>query len=118
MVISQGDIYWVRWGDSDQSDTSVPHPYVIIQDNRLNHSPVETVAACALTSNLHRISLPGNVLLEAGEANLPRHSVVEVSKLTTLKKAQLGDYIGTLSQRRIDQILAGIGFVQRVSNQR
>lgn len=65
-----------------------------------------------LTSNIQRVSIPGNVLLEAGEANLPRQSVVEVSKVSTLEKSQLGDYIGTLDERRISQILAGMRFVQ------
>jgi mRNA interferase MazF len=30
---------------------------------------------CALTSNVTRASLPGNILLEAGEGSLPRQSV-------------------------------------------
>jgi mRNA interferase MazF len=106
MTINQGDIYWV------QLESVVSHPYVVIQDNVLNHSRINTIVACALTSNIKRVSLPGNVLLEAGEANLPRQSVVEVAKVSTVYKTQLGEYIGTLSERRIDQILAGIRFIQ------
>jgi mRNA interferase MazF len=106
-AIHQGDIYWVN---PSEPEPRIPHPHVVIQDNDLNHS--HTVAACALTSNIKRVSLPGNVLLDAGEANLPRPSVVEVAKVSTLDKAQLGDYIGTLSARRIEQILAGIRFIQ------
>lgn len=47
---------------------------------------------CALTSNIKRANTPGNVLLETGEANLPRQSVVEVSKVSTVDKIQLGEY--------------------------
>jgi len=110
MFINQGDVFWVRL--PDDPEPHLPHPYVIIQDNALNHTPINTVVACALTSNLNRISLAGNVLIEAGEANLSRHSVVEVSKITVLDKAELGEYIGTLSDHRIAQILAGIRLVQ------
>jgi mRNA interferase MazF len=113
MVINQGDIFWVQLGTPGEADAAAPHPYVIVQENLLNHSRIHTVVACALTSNLKRVSMPGNVLLEAGEANLPRQSVVEVSKLTTLEKAQLGQYIGSLSEGRIAQVLAGIRFLQR-----
>ena len=109
-AIHQGDIYWVQLDNPSELEPRIPHPYVVIQDNVLNHG--RTVTACALTSNIKRVSLPGNVLLDAGEANLPRQSVVEVAKVSTVDKAQLGDYIGTLSARRIDQILAGIWFIQ------
>ena len=112
MLINQGDIYWVQLDETSQSDSGIPHPYVIVQENLLNHSRINTVVACALTSNLKRVSLPGNVLLEAGEANLSRSSVVEVSKISTLEKTHLGQYIGRLSEPRIQQILAGIRFLQ------
>ena len=113
MSIDQGDIYWVQLSDPSAVDAAVPHPYVIIQANELNHSRITTVVACALTSNLKRVSLPGNVLLEAGEADLPKPSVIEVAKVSTLDKAQLGDYIGSVSAQRVEQILAGMRFLQR-----
>ncbi|MBC8170878.1 MAG: type II toxin-antitoxin system PemK/MazF family toxin, partial [Anaerolineae bacterium] len=72
----------------------------------------DTVIVCALTSNMNKVNLPGNVLLEVGEANLPRQSIVEVSKVSTVAKTQLGDYIGSLTEARINQILAGMRFVQ------
>ncbi len=112
MAIHQGDIYWVRLDSPGESESGIPHPHVVIQDNVLNHSRIPAVTACALTSNIQRVSLPGNVLLEAGEANLPRQSVVEVAKVSTVDKTQLGEYIGTLSERRIEQILAGMRFIQ------
>ncbi len=108
MLIHQGGIFWVQLQDDENA---IPHPHVVIQANELNQT-LTTVVACALTTNLHRVSLPGNVLLENGEANLPRQSVVEVAKVSTIAKAQLGAYIGTLSERRIAQILAGIQFIQ------
>ncbi len=105
-AINQGSIYWLR------SELDIPHPHVVIQDNLFNHSRINTVVVCALTSNIKRVNIPGNVLLEPGEANLPRQSVVEVSKVSTVDKAQLGEYIGSLTQQRINQILAGMRFQQ------
>lgn len=107
MAIHQGDVYWVQLTDAD-----MPHPYVVVQDDLFNQSRVDTVIACAVTTNLKRVSLPGNVLLVAGEANLPKPSVVEVSKVSTIAKAQLGEYVGTLTAQRVEQILAGMRFLQ------
>jgi len=73
------------------------------------------VVVCALTTNLKRANLPGNVLLEAGEANLPKQSIVVVSQVSTVDKSQLGEYIGSLTQQRINQILAGMQFLQRLT---
>jgi mRNA interferase MazF len=112
-VINQGDVYWVQLNDMNGEEAGIPHPYVVVQDNLFNHSRIHTVVICALTSNIKRASLPGNIVLDAGEANLPKPSVVEVSKVSSVDKEQLGNYIGSLSDERIKQVLAGMGFVQR-----
>jgi mRNA interferase MazF len=110
-VINQGEIYWVQL--DDDIGAGIPHPYVVVQDNLFNHSRVDTVIVCALTSNLRRTGeTPGNVLLEVGEGNLPKQSVVEVSKISSVAKTQLGEHIGTLSDARVAEILAGLRFLQ------
>jgi mRNA interferase MazF len=65
-----------------------------------------------LTSNLHRAQEPGNVLLDAGEGNLPKQSVVVVSQVSSVDKARLEERIGSLSEERVEQILAGLRFQQ------
>jgi len=112
-VINQGDVYWIPLRDPDETDGEIIHPHVVVQDNVLNHSRIHTVVVCTLTSNVKRASLPGNVLLDVGEANLPRQSVVEVSKVSSVDKTQLGAYVGSLSEQRIDQIWAGMRFLHQ-----
>jgi mRNA interferase MazF len=104
-------LYWLTGGEPAEA-TAVPHPYVVVQDDVFNHSRLRTVVVCALTSNLQRAALLGNVLLEAGEGNLPRQSVVEVAKTSAVDKAQLGTYIGALSPQRLAQIMDGLRFLQ------
>ena len=111
-VINQGDVFWVPLSDLDGVEAGVTHPHVIVQDNLFNHSRIKSVVVCALTTNLKRAKAPGNVLLDPGEANLPRQSVVVVSQISSAEKTSLGEYIGTLSQERVQQILAGLRFVQ------
>lgn len=118
MEVKQGDIYWVSSGEAGGTEQSFPHPHVVIQDNVINHSHVNTVVVCALTTNRRRANAPGNILLAAGEANLPRQSVVVVSRVSTVDKAQLGEYIGSLTGQRIDQILAGMRFLQLMMERR
>ena len=55
----------------------------------------------------------GNVLLEAGEANLGDQSVVNVSQVLTVDKAFLVDKIGRVSQDRVREILAGLALVTK-----
>ena len=108
MVINQGDIFWVELDEPLGSGPGYRHPHVVVQNNLFNKSRINTVIVCALTSNLKRAQAPGNVLLDSNEAGLPKQSVVVVSQVFTVDKRQLSEHIGTLSQKRIRQILEGI----------
>jgi len=111
MVINQGDIYWVELEEPSGSEPGYRHPHVVVQNNVFNRSQIQTVVVCALTSNLKRASAPGNVLLDKKEGNLPKQSVVNVSQIFTVDKSQLGEYIGTLSPKRMREILDGIKLI-------
>jgi mRNA interferase MazF len=110
--INRGDVFWIDPDDSRGPIPSYSHPHVVVQDDVFNHSRVATVIVCALTSNLHRAHEPGNVLLDLGEGDLPQQSVVVVSQVTSVDKARLGERIGSLSNPRVDQVLAGLRFQQ------
>jgi len=87
------------------------HPYVIVQNNLFNKSSINSVVMCELTSNLTRAAAPGNVLLDKGEGGLPKRSVVNVSQIHTVLKADLVEKIGSLSSTRLDLVLAGMDLV-------
>jgi mRNA interferase MazF len=99
--IGLGDIYWLK------IDSEFKHPDVVI--DMQNNS----VMVCAITTNMNKLSLPGNVILESGEGNLQKQSIVEVAKQYTVDESQLGEYIGYLSQERVKEIKEGIGFINR-----
>jgi mRNA interferase MazF len=111
MVIGQGDIYWVDLEEPSGSEPGYRHPHVVVQNNVFNRSQIRTVVACPLTSNLKRASAPGNVLLDKNEGDLPRQSIVNVSQIFTVDKSQLSEYVGTLSPKRVREILSGIKLV-------
>ena len=107
-MIRQGDIYWVELEEPSGSEPGYAHPHVVVQNNVFNLSRIRTVIVCPLTTNLKRADAPGNVLLDEGEGNLSKQSVVNVSQVFTVDKSQLGEYIGTLSPTRAREILDGI----------
>lgn len=114
MPLRQGAIYWVE--QNDEVHGSVPpirHPHVVVQDDVFNESRVHTTIVCALTSNLKRAAEPGNVLLDVGEGDLKRQSVVVVSQISSVEECTLGEFVGRLSNARVEQILAGLRFQQR-----
>ncbi len=111
MVIRQGDLYWLDLPAPLGSEPGFLRPYVVIQNDLVNESRIRTVIMLALTSNLQRAEAPGNILLETGEAGLPKRSVINVTQIVTIDKQRLGDYIGTLSPRRVRQVLDGIALV-------
>jgi mRNA interferase MazF len=108
--ISRGNVFWVA--PDVEGTTQSPHLHVVVMDDVFNHSRVATVIVCGPTTNLHRASEPGNVLLDVGEGDLPTQSVVVVSQVSSVEKARLGGRIGSLSAERVGQILAGPRFLQ------
>lgn len=110
--IHRGDLFWLPPDPVRGSVPGAPHPHVVVQDDLFNHSRIGTVVVCALSSNLARAAEPGNLLLQPNEGGLARQSVVVVSQLSCVYKARLGEHIGSLSAQRVEQILAGLRFVQ------
>lgn len=103
MTIQLGDIYWII----PTEEHTIAHPHVVIEQSATH------IILCALTTNAKKISMQGNILLNIGEANLPKQSIIEVSKTITRTPSDLGAYIGTVSEKRIQQIKANRRFVER-----
>jgi len=108
LSIKQGDIFWVDLGIPGGSEPGYRHPHVVIQNNVFNESKINTVVACAITSNIKRAKAPGNILLKKGEGGLKKDSVVNISQVITVDKSDLIEKTGTLSQFRMRQVIEGI----------
>ena len=111
MVIRQGDVFWIDMGEPRGSAPGYRHPHVVVQNNIFNQSRINTAVVCAITSNLARAAAPGNVQLRKGEAGLPKPSVVNVSQVFTVDKSELVERIGTLSVKRVMDIVDGMKLV-------
>jgi mRNA interferase MazF len=80
----------------------------VIQSNDFNRKAMRTVVVCELTSVLRRANDKGNVLLAPGEGGLPEQSVVNVSRIVTLDRRELGNRMGALDFYRMREVMDGI----------
>ena len=106
--IRQGQVYWLDFGPSHGSAPIERHPCVVVQNDVFNQSSIATSVVCLITSNLKRAHAPANVLLKKGEANLPKTSVVNISQILTVDKAELVEYVGRLSSAAATAVRDGL----------
>jgi mRNA interferase MazF len=108
--VRQGEVYWIDFGPSHGSEPADRHPCVVVQSDQFNRSLIATTVVCLITSNLTRAPAPGNVALRKGAANLPKASVVNVSQVLTVNKADLDETerLGKLPAQTVDTIRAGL----------
>jgi mRNA interferase MazF len=112
MKLYKGDIYWVKVFDETGKIRDITHPHIVLQETLLNQSRIDSIVVCALSTNMKRVNEPGNILLNIGEGNLPKQSIIVVSQISIAQKKDFGEFIGCLSEERIRQIFSGIKLIQ------
>lgn len=115
MVIRNGTIYWVDFSPGKGSEPKGRRPGLVIQNNVLNDSRLNTVVMVAITTTMKFGDLPGNVILKKGEANLPKKCVVNVTQIKSVDKMSIKEEIGTLSLERIKEVQAGLQLILEFS---
>ncbi len=111
MVIAQGDVWWAELAEPRGSEPGFRRPVIVVQGDSFNRSRIATIVCVALTSNLKWAIAPGNVLLPAGNAGLPKDSVANVSQIVTLDRSVFADRVGRLPDTLLQLVLAGIELV-------
>ena len=104
--IQRGEIWWADLPEPRRSEPGYRRPVLVVQADSFNLSRIQTAIVAAITTNVELASAPGNVLLPARSAGLPRDSVVNVSQLLTLDRSFLTEQAGTLParlQRSVDE---------------
>src|SRR5213083_630164 len=106
----QGEVYWLHF-TGEGSEPRGRRPAVVVQHDRFNRNAIPTTVVAAVTSNLRLAAMPGNVRLRKGEANLPRASVVNVSRVLTIDRTRLTERVGSLGSERLRAVLAGLALL-------
>ncbi len=97
--IQRGEIWWADLPEPRRSEPGHRRPVLVVQADSFNVSRIQTVIVATITGNVILADAPGNVLLPARSAGLPRDSVVNVSQLLTLHRKFLTEHAGTLPAR-------------------
>ena len=114
MVIRKGSIYWVDFSPGKGSEPIGRRPGLVVQNDILNDSNLNTVIMLAITSTMKFGELPGNVVLKKGEANLPKKCVVNVTQIKSVDKKSIKEKIGTLPKKRLDEVHEGLKLVMNL----
>jgi mRNA interferase MazF len=107
-VITRGSVWWVDLGAARGSRPAKRRPVLVVQSDALNRSRLNTTVAAVLSSNTGLAAMPGNVFLPATSTGLPKDSVVNVTALVTLDKADLDDRAGHISEKSMRDVERGI----------
>ncbi len=109
--IRRGEIWWADLPEPRRSEPGYRRPVLVIQADAFNRSRIKTAIVAVITSNVELADAPGNVLLPARSAGLPKDSVVNVSQLLTLDRSFLTEHAGTLPPRLQRSVDEGLGIV-------
>jgi len=107
-VIERGGIYWADLGAPSGSRPAKRRPVLIISAETYNNSRLATVLAVVITSNTDLATMPGNVFLPAAASGLPKDSVVNVTAVVTLNKADLSEQVGEAPLALLREIDRGL----------
>jgi len=110
----RGEIWWASLGEPEGSAPGYRRPVLIIQSDEFNRSRISTVIVAVLTSNTMLAQAPGNVLIKARKAGLPKDSVVNVSQVITVDKQCLTEKVISLESPAMAEIDNGLRLVLAV----
>ena len=111
MVGERGEIWWADLGEPRGSSLGFERPVLIIQSDFFNQTKIKTCIVAMLTTNLCLGNLAGNVILSTKTSGLKEESVVNVSQIFTVDRQDLFDFVGTLSERKMEQIDQGLRLI-------
>ena len=109
--IHRGEVWWAELPEPVASEPGRRRPVLVISSDLFNRSRIRMVLAAALTTNLRLAEAPGNVLVAAEEAGLPRDSVVNVSQVVTVDKSFLTERAGRIGARALLAVEDGLRIV-------
>ena len=107
-MIRRGSICWADLGEPLGSRPAKRRPVLVVQSDPFNASRLATVVAVVVTSNTALAAMPGNVFVPAVSSGLPRDSVVNVTAVVTLDKADLDDDTGQLPASLMEDVDRGL----------
>ena len=106
-----GEIWWVDFQEPRGSTPAFIRPGIIIQNDELNSSELNSTIVIPLTTNCRLADYKGNVFLNKSESKLPKDSVALCSQITTVDKQALLEKNSRLSTELLNEVYEEISWV-------
>lgn len=111
MVIERGEIWWADLPEPKGSMPGYRHPVLILQSDKFNRASLDTIIGVVITTNLRLENMPGNILITPRQSGLAQDSIINITQIVTANKTDLMEFVGTLSERKMEQIDEGLRLV-------
>ena len=99
-----GEIWWVDFQEPRGSTPAFVRPGIIVQNNELNKSELNTTIVIPITTNCRLADYKGNVFLDKSQSKLSKDSVALCAQITTVDKQALLEKNSKLSSDLLDEI--------------
>lgn len=104
----RGEVWWADLAEPRGSEPASRRPVVVVQDDLLTQSRLQTVMVAPFTTNLLRAKAAGDILVKPSDSGLERASVVLVCQLVTVDKELLTECVGRLPRRIMSLVDDGL----------
>ena len=106
-----GEIWWVDFQEPRGSTPAFVRPGIIVQNNELNESDLNSTIVIPITTNCRLADYKGNVFLDKSESKLSKDSVALCAQITTVDKQALLEKKSKLSSDLLNEIYEEIFWV-------
>jgi mRNA interferase MazF len=100
----RGEIWWADLPFPRGSEPAKRRPVLVIQNDSMNRSAINTIVCATITTNLSLASASSNILLEKKDSGLERTSVINFSQIVTVDKSFFLQQVSMLSKPIIEKI--------------
>ena len=106
-----GEIWWVDFQDPRGSTPAFVRPGIIVQNNELNNSELNSTIVIPITTNCRLADYKGNVYLEKEETKLPKNSVALCAQITTVDKQALLEKATNLPSNLLNEVYEELSWI-------
>lgn len=106
----RGDIYWADLRPRSGSEQRGQRPCIVVSHNAFNQTPnwQSIIVVPVSTSKRQALRGPTAIPLSKGTGNLSQASIALCHQVTTLDRAKLTQYVGTLKIEHLREINKGL----------
>jgi mRNA interferase MazF len=106
--VKRGELWWADLPEPRGSEPAKRRPVLVVQEDALTKSKLQTVMVAPITSNLKRGAAPGNVTLARAHSGLRVESVALACQILTIDKVYLAERISTLPASTMVRVDRGL----------